>query len=83
MRGTYPFTLSPGLPALSASAEGSNAGLSAIDRQLIRILQQDGRKSFAAAPFGGMKQSGLGREGGREGLREFQETQYLSLGWPQ
>ncbi len=28
----------------------------------------------AAAPFGGMKQSGLGREGGREGLAEYLET---------
>ena len=28
------------------------------------------------------KQSGLGREGAREGLREFQEAQYLSVDWP-
>ena len=28
----------------------------------------------AAAPFGGMKQSGLGREGGREGIDEYLET---------
>ena len=28
----------------------------------------------AAAPFGGMNQSGLGREGAREGMREYQET---------
>ena len=28
----------------------------------------------AAAPFGGMKQSGLGREGGREGIAEYLET---------
>ena len=28
----------------------------------------------AAAPFGGMKESGLGREGGREGIAEYLET---------
>ena len=48
MRGTHGFTFAPGLPALSASAEGFGNGLSEIDRQLIRILQQDGRRSFAA-----------------------------------
>ncbi len=35
--------------------------------------------SDAAAPFGGMKQSGLGREGSHEGIEEFTETQYLCL----
>ena len=28
----------------------------------------------AAAPFGGMQESGLGREGGREGIAEYLET---------
>jgi succinate-semialdehyde dehydrogenase/glutarate-semialdehyde dehydrogenase len=40
-----------------------------------------GLVSDPAAPFGGMKQSGIGREGGHEGLREFLETQYVSLNW--
>ena len=45
----------------------------------------DGRASTAAivsdpsAPFGGIKQSGLGREGARDGLAAFQETQYFSI----
>jgi succinate-semialdehyde dehydrogenase/glutarate-semialdehyde dehydrogenase len=40
-----------------------------------------GLVSDPAAPFGGMKQSGLGREGGHEGLMEFLETQYVSVNW--
>ncbi|MCU1557302.1 MAG: succinate-semialdehyde dehydrogenase, partial [Microbacteriaceae bacterium] len=33
--------------------------------------------SNAAAPFGGVKQSGLGREGGSEGIAEYLETKYV------
>jgi succinate-semialdehyde dehydrogenase/glutarate-semialdehyde dehydrogenase len=40
-----------------------------------------GLVSDPAAPFGGMKQSGLGREGAHEGLMEFLETQYVSVAW--
>ena len=40
-----------------------------------------GLVSDPAAPFGGMKQSGLGREGAHEGLMEFLDTQYVSLNW--
>ena len=40
-----------------------------------------GLVSDPAAPFGGMKQSGLGREGGHEGMLEFMEAQYISASW--
>ncbi len=40
-----------------------------------------GLVSDPAAPFGGVKQSGLGREGGHEGMMEFTETQYISASW--
>lgn len=40
-----------------------------------------GLVSDPAAPFGGTKQSGLGREGGNEGMLEFMETQYISASW--
>ncbi|MFI7483972.1 NAD-dependent succinate-semialdehyde dehydrogenase [Kocuria sp. M1R5S2] len=35
--------------------------------------------SNAAAPFGGVKQSGLGREGGAEGIAEYTTTQYIGI----
>ena len=40
-----------------------------------------GLVSDPAAPFGGTKQSGLGREGAHEGMLEFMETQYISAEW--
>ncbi len=40
-----------------------------------------GLVSDPAAPFGGMKQSGIGREGAHEGLMEYLETQYISVAW--
>ena len=40
----------------------------------------DGVPSAAQAPFGGMKESGIGREGGHEGMDAFLETQYVSIG---
>jgi succinate-semialdehyde dehydrogenase/glutarate-semialdehyde dehydrogenase len=39
-----------------------------------------GMVSNAAAPFGGVKQSGFGREGGYEGIEEYLETKYVAIG---
>ncbi|MBC8092103.1 MAG: NAD-dependent succinate-semialdehyde dehydrogenase, partial [Pseudonocardia sp.] len=40
-----------------------------------------GLVSNPAAPFGGIKESGLGREGGRVGIEEFLETKYVAIGF--
>lgn len=40
----------------------------------------DGAPSAAHVPFGGMKESGLGREGGIEGIEPYLETKYMSIG---
>lgn len=44
------------------------------------VAINEGRLSSEAAPFGGMKQSGLGREGSRHGLDEYLEIKYALLG---
>ena len=41
----------------------------------------DGLPSTPQAPFGGFKQSGLGREGGHHGIEEYLEVKYVSLGF--
>lgn len=40
----------------------------------------EGRISFAGAPFGGIKESGVGREGSKYGLDEYQEIKYINFG---
>jgi succinate-semialdehyde dehydrogenase/glutarate-semialdehyde dehydrogenase len=39
-----------------------------------------GAISTEVAPFGGVKESGLGREGSRHGIEEFTELKYVMLG---
>jgi succinate-semialdehyde dehydrogenase / glutarate-semialdehyde dehydrogenase len=53
-------------------AEALEAGMVGINRGVV---------SDPAAPFGGVKQSGLGREGGHHGLLEFTETKYIAVDW--
>jgi succinate-semialdehyde dehydrogenase/glutarate-semialdehyde dehydrogenase len=49
----------------------------ALETGMIGLNQ--GMVSNAGAPFGGVKQSGIGREGGKEGLEEFLETKYVAV----
>jgi succinate-semialdehyde dehydrogenase / glutarate-semialdehyde dehydrogenase len=49
----------------------------ALDTGMIGLNQ--GMVSNAGAPFGGVKQSGIGREGGNEGIDEFLETKYVAV----
>jgi succinate-semialdehyde dehydrogenase/glutarate-semialdehyde dehydrogenase len=37
--------------------------------------------SDPAAPFGGTKQSGIGREGGHEGMLDYLESKYIAVDW--
>ncbi len=52
--------------------ERIDAGMVGLNRGLV---------SDPAAPFGGVKESGLGREGGTEGLLAFTETKYIAVDW--
>jgi succinate-semialdehyde dehydrogenase/glutarate-semialdehyde dehydrogenase len=52
-------------------AEGLEYGMVGINTGLI---------SNEVAPFGGMKQSGLGREGSKYGIEEYLEVKYLCMG---
>jgi succinate-semialdehyde dehydrogenase/glutarate-semialdehyde dehydrogenase len=51
-------------------AEGIKAGMVGLNQGIV---------SNPAAPFGGVKQSGFGREGGREGIEEYLDVKYLAL----
>lgn len=53
-------------------AEKLESGMVAVNRGLV---------SDPAAPFGGVKHSGLGREGAHHGLLEFTETKYICVDW--
>ena len=48
-----------------------------LDTGMVAINQ--GVVSNPAAPFGGVKASGFGREGGREGIEEYLETRYVGI----
>jgi succinate-semialdehyde dehydrogenase/glutarate-semialdehyde dehydrogenase len=52
-------------------AEGLEAGIVAVNSGIF---------STETAPFGGVKQSGIGREGSKYGIEEFLEIKYVCLG---
>lgn len=70
--GLAAYVFSRDLQRAIRLAESIDAGMVGINRGIV---------SDPATPFGGVKQSGLGREGARMGLEAFQETQYLSVDW--
>jgi succinate-semialdehyde dehydrogenase/glutarate-semialdehyde dehydrogenase len=53
-------------------SEAIEAGMVGLNRGLV---------SDPAAPFGGVKQSGVGREGGHEGMLDYLESKYIAVSW--
>ena len=68
--GLISYVFSSDLKRAINVAESIDSGMVAINRGVI---------SDPAAPFGGYKQSGLGREGGFDGINEFLEIKYLGI----
>ena len=68
--GLISYVFSADLKRAIRTAEALESGMVAINRGVI---------SDPAAPFGGVKQSGLGREGGFAGIHEFLETKYIGV----
>jgi succinate-semialdehyde dehydrogenase/glutarate-semialdehyde dehydrogenase len=70
--GLVSYVYSADLRRALRVAEALEAGMVGINRGVV---------SDPAAPFGGVKQSGLGREGAHEGLLEYTETKYIAVDW--
>jgi succinate-semialdehyde dehydrogenase/glutarate-semialdehyde dehydrogenase len=70
--GLAAYVYSNDLKAALQLADRIECGMVAVNRGLV---------SDAAAPFGGVKQSGLGREGGHHGLLEYCEAKYIAVSW--
>jgi succinate-semialdehyde dehydrogenase/glutarate-semialdehyde dehydrogenase len=68
--GLIAYVYSADLKRAMKVAESLESGMVAINKGII---------SDPAAPFGGVKQSGLGREGGFAGIEEFLETKYIGV----
>ena len=71
-RGLASYVYTRDLAKGLAVAEAIESGMVGLNRGFI---------SDPAAPFGGVKQSGIGREGSHEGLLEFLETKYIATNW--
>ena len=70
--GLVSYVYSQDLRRALRVAEALEAGMVGINRGVV---------SDPAAPFGGVKQSGLGREGSHDGLLEYTETKYIAVDW--
>jgi succinate-semialdehyde dehydrogenase/glutarate-semialdehyde dehydrogenase len=70
--GLAGYVFSGNLERALRTADALEIGIIGINRGFV---------SDPAAPFGGFKGSGLGREGGREGIEEFLETKYIAVDW--
>ena len=68
--GLISYVFSKDLFRALRTAEAMESGMVAINKGVI---------SDPAAPFGGVKQSGLGREGGFDGIHEFLQTKYIGV----
>ena len=68
--GLISYVMSRDISSAIRAAERIESGMVALNTGVI---------SNPAAPFGGIKQSGLGREGGHEGIEEYLETKYVGL----
>jgi len=68
--GLISYVFSGDLARALRTAEAMESGMVAINKGVI---------SDPAAPFGGVKQSGLGREGGFDGIHEFLQTKYIGV----
>jgi succinate-semialdehyde dehydrogenase/glutarate-semialdehyde dehydrogenase len=68
--GLIAYVYTRDLPRALRVMDALETGMVGINRGLV---------SNAAAPFGGVKASGLGREGGREGIGEYLETKYAAI----
>ena len=68
--GLIAYVYSQDLKRALKTAEALESGMVAVNKGVI---------SDPAAPFGGVKQSGLGREGGFAGIEEFLETKYIGV----
>ena len=68
--GLISYVFTKDLARAIRTAEAIESGMVAINKGVI---------SDPAAPFGGVKQSGLGREGGFDGIHEFLETKYIGV----
>ena len=68
--GLISYVFSANLGRALRTAEAMESGMVAINKGVI---------SDPAAPFGGVKQSGLGREGGFDGIHEFLQTKYIGV----